>query len=107
MQSTFGSMPGDVKPYDIIQAIKFEYGEDLSWLIPLPRSSIGTVWEALCCHMLLCFLVNFPEMLSLQHEVATVADPGIWKRGTFFAIITTPTYWIMVTISTSFRAIWI
>ena len=27
---------GDAKTYDVIQAIKYEYGDDLSWLIPYP-----------------------------------------------------------------------
>ena len=29
-------MEGDVKLYDILKSLIFEYGEDLSWLIPFP-----------------------------------------------------------------------
>ena len=29
-------LEGDAKTYDIIQAIKYEYGQDLGWLIPYP-----------------------------------------------------------------------
>jgi len=27
---------GDQKLYDIFQALKYEYGEDLEWVIPMP-----------------------------------------------------------------------
>ena len=29
-------LEGDAKTYDVIQAVKFEYGSDLNWLIPYP-----------------------------------------------------------------------
>ena len=36
MVNKFVVLEGDAKTYDTIQAVKFEYGVELSWLIPYP-----------------------------------------------------------------------
>ncbi len=63
-------LEGDAKTYNVIQAIKHEYGEDLSWLIPYPGD-----WHLLknyqCCIMKPFFEAGLKDLANLavtQHN---------------------------------------
>ncbi len=58
-------LEGDAKTYNVIQAIKHEYGEDLSWLIPYPGD-----WHLLknyqCCIMKPFFEAGLKDLANFS-----------------------------------------